>query len=426
LTETPHINPGVRSNPWQVALLVLINALVGGMVGLQRTLVPLVGTEEFGLNAGVIVGSFIIAFGLVKAVTNLASGILADRFSRKTVLITGWLAALPVPFLLAWGPSWSWIVTANVFLGLSQGFTWSMTVNMKIDLALPRERGLVMGLNEAAGYGAVGITALLTGYLAAIYGLRPEPFYIGIAYALLGLLFSLFLVRDTLALTQREAGNYQQADELSRGTGWVVLETSWRNKTLFSISQAGFVNNLNDGIAWVAFPLLFAAAGLTIQQTGLIIAAYPLVWGLGQLFTGPLSDRIGRKRLIVAGMTSQAIGYAAIAFGLATPFESGMAGAVILGVGTAMVYPVLIAAVSDASSPAWRATSLGVYRFWRDLGYAAGALLGGLVIAHLGLVWSIHTAAILTFLSGLAAWRWMRETLIVHRAPAVARPRPPK
>jgi MFS family permease len=407
------VDPGVRSNPWQVALLVLINLFVGGMVGLQRTLVPLIGTQEFGLDAGVVVSAFVIAFGLVKAVTNFASGILADRFSRKAVLVTGWLIALPVPFILAWGPGWRWIIAANVFLGLSQGLTWSMTVNMKIDLALPQERGLVMGLNEAAGYSAVGLTALLTGYLAAAYGLRPEPFYLGMAYAVLGLLLSLFLVRDTLPAAQMEARDdkYTEA-KVQRTIGWVALETSWRNRTLFSLAQAGFTKNLNDGIAWVAFPLLFSAAGLELEQTGLIIATYPLIWGLGQLSTGPLSDRIGRKRLIVAGMMLQAVGYSAIGLGLASPFAAGMMGAVLLGIGTAMVYPVLIAAVSDAASPAWRATSLGVYRFWRDLGYAAGALLGGVVIVHLGFVWLIHTAAMLTFLSGLIAWLWMRETLI--------------
>jgi MFS family permease len=402
---------GLRENIAQFSLLVLVNAFVGGMVGLERTLVPLVGTEEFGIGSEVLVFSFIIAFGLVKAVLNLASGVLADRFTRKTVLVAGWIAGLPVPFMLAWGPSWTWIVAANVLLGISQGLAWSMTVNMKIDLVGPEQRGLAMGLNEAAGYGALGATALFTGYVAASYGLRPEPFYIGIGYAILGLVLSVFLVQDTGRHARLEAGRHGDPGRVHSSTAHVFAETSWRNKTLFSVSQAGLVNNLNDGMSWGVFPLLFVANGVALTDVGLIKAVYPVVWGAGQIVTGLLADRIGRKPLIVWGMVVQAVGHVVIGFGLATPFLAGLIGSVLLGVGTAMVYPALLAAVGDVAHPAWRATSVGVYRFWRDLGYAVGALMAGIVAAMFGLVWAVHVAGLLTFLSGLVAWVFMRETL---------------
>lgn len=393
--------------------MVLVNAFVGGMVGLERTVVPLIGTGEFGIGSEVVVFSFIIAFGVVKALVNFASGVLADRFTRKAVLIAGWLVALPVPFMLGYGPSWAWIVAANVLLGVSQGLAWSMTVNMKIDLAGPRNRGLAMGLNEAAGYGAVGLTALLTGYLAARYGLRPEPFYIGIAYAAFGLLLSVFLVRDTRAHATLEATLHdgRSSSSLRPSTTHIFAETSWRDKTLFSVSQAGLVNNLNDGMSWGVFPLLFVASGVSLEGVGLIKAVYPVIWGVGQVVTGPLADRLGRKPLIVSGMIVQAFGHGVIGFGLATPFTSGMVGSVLLGIGTALVYPALLAAVGDAAHPSWRATSVGVYRFWRDLGYAVGALMAGVVAGSLGLIWSVHVAGLLTLLSGFVAWRLMRETL---------------
>jgi MFS family permease len=403
---------GLRENLSQFSLLVLVNAFVGGMVGLERTVVPLVGTEEFGIGSEVVIFSFIIAFGLIKAVLNLASGWLADRFTRKTVLVAGWIAGLPVPFMLAWGPSWSWIVAANVLLGVSQGLAWSMTVNMKIDLVGPRKRGLAMGLNEAAGYGAMGVTALLTGYLAASYGLRPEPFYIGIVYSALGLALSVLLVRDTREHARAEAAMHGPVERMPRpSTARVFAETSWRNTTLFSVSQAGLVNNLNDGMAWGVFPLLFIANGVTLEGVGLLKAVYPIIWGVGQIFTGSLADRIGRKPLIVWGMLLQAAGHAVIGLGLEAPMLAGLIGSVLLGVGTAMVYPALLAAVGDVAHPAWRATSVGVYRFWRDLGYAVGALMAGVVAAMLGLVWAVHVAGLLTFLSGLVAWALMNETL---------------
>ena len=403
---------GLRRNLAQFSLLVLVNAFVGGMVGLERTVVPLVGTEEFGIGSEVVVFSFIITFGLVKACVNLVSGVLADRFTRKMVLVAGWVVGLPVPFMLGYGPSWAWIVGANVLLGVSQGLAWSMTVNMKIDLVGPRQRGLAMGLNEAAGYGAVGLTALATGYLAAWYGLRPEPFYIGIVYSALGLLLSVFLVRDTRGHARLEASRHSAPGPTpTLSSGRVFAETSWRDRTLFSVSQAGLVNNLNDGMSWGVFPLLFVANGVSLEGVGLIKAVYPAIWGAGQILTGSLADRVGRKPLIVWGMLVQAGGHAVIGLGLAAPLLAGLVGSVLLGLGTAMVYPALLAAVSDVAHPTWRATSVGVYRFWRDLGYAVGALMAGVVAAMFGLVWAVHVAGILTALSGLLAWALMNETL---------------
>ena len=412
LRFTGTVRLGLRENLGQFSLLVLINAFVGGMVGLERTVVPLVGTEEFGIGSELVVFSFIVTFGLIKACVNLVSGVLADRYTRKRVLVAGWVVGLPVPFMLAYGPSWSWIVGANVLLGVSQGLAWSMTVNMKIDLVGPGRRGLAMGLNEAAGYGALGLTALATGYVAARYGLRPEPFYFGILYSAVGLVLSVLLVRDTRGHATLEASTHAASEPIDRpSTAHVFAETSWRNKTLFSASQAGLVNNLNDGMSWGVFPLLFVANGVSLEGVGLIKAVYPAIWGVGQIVTGALADRIGRKPLIVWGMLVQAAGHAVIGFGLDAPLLSGLIGSVLLGLGTAMVYPALLAAVGDVAYPAWRATSVGVYRFWRDLGYAVGALMAGMVAALFGLVWAVHVAGILTALSGLLVWAQMKETL---------------
>ena len=409
-TETLRL--GLRENLPQFSLLVLINAFVGGMVGLERTVVPLIGTKEFGIGSEIVVFSFIITFGLIKACVNLVSGLLADRYTRKTVLVAGWIVGLPVSFMLAYGPSWAWIVAANVLLGISQGLAWSMTVNMKIDLVGPSRRGFAMGLNEAAGYGALGLTALATGYVAARSGLRPEPFYFGFVYSVLGLALSVFLVRDTRGHARLEASAHNPFESIERpSTAHVFAETSWRNKTLFSASQAGLVNNLNDGMSWGVFPLLFVANGVSLEGVGLIKAVYPVIWGAGQIVTGSLADRIGRKPLIVGGMLVQAAGHAVIGLGLAAPLLAGLAGSVLLGLGTAMVYPALLAAVGDVAHPAWRATSVGVYRFWRDLGYAVGALMAGIVAGIFGLVWAVHVAGILTALSGLLAWAQMSETL---------------
>lgn len=406
------ISLGLRENWQQFSLLVLVNMMVGGMVGLERTVVPLVGTEEFHIQSDVVVFSFIIAFGVIKAFTNLISGVLADKYTRKKVLIWGWLVGLPVPFILAFAPSWNWILFANVLLGISQGLAWSMTVNMKIDLVGKKSRGLAMGLNEAAGYGAVGLTALLTGYLASHYGLRPQPFYIGIAYTLVGLLLSIFVIQDTRKFAQLEARQVSTDESAHKSNLWSVFkETSFKNKNLFSISQAGLINNLNDGMSWGVFPLLFTSIGVGLEGIGWIKAVYPVVWGVGQIVTGPLADKIGRKPLIVWGMFVQVLGHIIIGFEWLEPLTSGLTGSVLLGIGTAMVYPALLAAVSDTANPNWRASSLGVYRFWRDMGYAIGALMAGIVGNFFGLEWAVHIAGLITFISGIIVWIRMKETI---------------
>ena len=406
------ISLGLRENWQQFSLLVLVNMMVGGMVGLERTVVPLVGTEEFHIQSDVVVFSFIIAFGVIKAFTNLISGVLADKYTRKKVLIWGWLVGLPVPFILAFAPSWNWILFANVLLGISQGLAWSMTVNMKIDLIGKKSRGLAMGLNEAAGYGAVGLTALLTGYLASHYGLRPQPFYIGIAYTLVGLLLSIFVIQDTRKFAQLEAWQVSTDESAHKSNLWSVFkETSFKNKNLFSISQAGLINNLNDGMSWGVFPLLFTSMGVGLEGIGWIKAVYPVVWGVGQIVTGPLADKIGRKPLIVWGMFVQVLGHVVIGFEWFQPLTSGLIGSVLLGIGTAMVYPALLAAVSDTAHPNWRASSLGVYRFWRDMGYALGALMAGIVGSFFGLEWAVHIAGIITFISGIIVWIRMKEAI---------------
>jgi MFS family permease len=405
---------GIRQNLGQFSLLVLINAFVGGMVGLERTIVPLLGSEEFRLASTFAITAFIVSFGVTKALVDLVSGPMADRWGRKPLLMLGWLFGLPVPFLIISAPTWSWIVVANVLLGMNQGFAWSMTVLMKIDLAGPVRRGLAMGLNEFAGYGTVGLTALATGYIAASTGLRPRPFYLGIGYAVAGFLLSA-LVRETSEHVRHEArftGNGVLHRDSERPTFWSVFAlTSWRNRTLFGACQAGLVNNLNDGMAWGIFPLFFAAHGMAIAEIGVIKAVYPFVWALGQLVTGPLSDRWGRKGLIVWGMWVQALAHPLIALGASfNVWASGVSGAMLLGLGTAMVYPSLLAAVSDVAHPAWRARSLSVYRSWRDLGYAVGAAIAGFVAGAFGLAWSIHVAGLLTFVSGIVAWFTVRET----------------
>ena len=407
------ISLGLRENWQQFSLLVLVNMMVGGMVGLERTVVPLVGTEEFHIQSDVVVFSFIIAFGVVKAFTNLISGVLADKYTRKKVLIWGWLVGLPVPFILAFAPSWNWILFANVLLGISQGLAWSMTVNIKVVLVGKENRGLAMGLNEAAGYGAVGLTALLTGYLASYYGLRPQPFYIGIAYTIVGLLLSIFVVRDTRKFAQLEAIQVS-TDETAHKPNlwWVFKETSFKNKNLFSVSQAGMINNLNDGMSWGVFPLLFMSMGVGLEGIGWIKAIYPVVWGLGQIVTGPLADKIGRKPLIVWGMLVQVLGHIIIGFEWFEPLTSGLIGSIFLGIGTAMVYPALLAAVSDTANPTWRASSLGVYRFWRDMGYAIGALMAGIVGSFFGLEWAVHIAGFITLISGIIVWIRMKETIV--------------
>ncbi|MDO8484955.1 MAG: MFS transporter [Candidatus Limnocylindrales bacterium] len=397
---------GLRANAGQFALLVGVNALVGGMVGQERAVVPLMASETFGLTATYSALTFLVAFGAAKAVTNLLAGSLADRFGRKPVLVAGWIVGLPVPFVLILAPDWAWVVAANVLLGINQGLTWSTTVLMKIDLAGPRRRGLALGLNEASGYVAVGITAFLTGLVAESAGLRPAPFFIGIAIAGMGLGASVLLVHETHGHAAIEGGPSGSAPaDAWRRLAW---RTSLTDPSLSAASQAGFFNNLNDGLAWGLLPIVQAAAGLSIGQIGLLAAAYPATWGLTQVATGALSDRVGRKRLIAAGMVLQAVAIASIA--VWTGFVPWLAAAVALGLGTAMVYPTLIAVVADVAPARQRGSIVGVYRFWRDFGFAAGAILIGLLADRFGASASILVVAALTAGSGLIVALRMRET----------------
>jgi len=402
----PRVRLGLRENWRQFALLVLINAFVGGMVGIERTVVPLIGSEEFGIASTTIVVSFIVSFGIVKALANLVSGQLADAWGRKRVLVLGWLAGLPVPFMIMWAPSWGWVVAANALLGINQGLAWSMTVLMKVDLVGPKSRGLAVGLNEFAGYLAVGVTAFLTGYLASRYGLRPVPIYPGVGYAVLGAILSITLVRDTREHVRLEAAAAAQ-QSIPASFREIFMLTSFRDRNLFAASQAGLVNNLNDGMSWGIFPLFFASFGLGVERIGILKAIYPAIWGILQVATGQLSDRWGRKGLIVAGMWIQSGGLFLTA--ATRQFEWWLVGSLLLGLGTAMVYPTLIAAVSDAAHPTWRARSLSVYRFWRDLGYAIGALSAGIIADIFGMAWAIGAIAALTFLSGMVVALVMRD-----------------
>src|SRR5438128_8464500 len=409
LPETPSpIRLGLGANWRQFTLLVVVNAFVGAMVGLERTVVPLIAQADFGLVSKTVVLSFLVSFGAVKAAANLAAGGLADRVGRKRILVAGWLAGVPVPLLLIWAPSWAWVVFANVLLGVNQGLCWSTTVIMKIDLVGPERRGLAMGLNEFAGYVAVSLSALLTGYLAASHGLRPAPFYPGIAFAVLGLLLSVFAVRDTHGHARVEAR--QRASEQSRpGFARVLLLTTWRDRALFAASQAGMVNNLNDGMVWGLIPVFLAARGVTLDRIGVVTATYPLVWGMGQLATGALSDRWGRKWMIASGMWVQAVGITAFVVGRS--FSSWMAGATLLGIGTALVYPTLLAAVSDVAHTGWRASAVGGYRLWRDSGYAVGAISAGLLADAFTMPVAIGAIGALTLVSGVVVAGGMYETL---------------
>ena len=393
---------GLRRNAGQFALLVAVNGLVGGMVGQERTVVPLLAHDVFGLTGFTVVLSFVLAFGVTKALTNLAAGALADRYGRKPVLVAGWLVGLPVPLVLIWAPDWGWVILANVLLGVNQGLAWSSTVIMKIDLVGPARRGLAMGLNEAAGYGAVALTALATGFIAAQAGLRPAPFFLGLAIAGLGLGASVVFVRETRGHVALE----NQGAALRWRT--VAARSTFRDPTLSAVSQAGLVNNLNDGMAWGLLPLFYASHGLGIAEIGILAAAYPAVWGLGQIGTGALSDRIGRKRLIVGGMLVQAVAIGMIA--ITATFGAWLLAAVLLGLGTAMVYPTLLASVADVAAPSSRGAAIGVYRLWRDLGFAVGAIVAGILADRAGMPFAIGFVAVLTGASGVVVLSRMRET----------------
>ncbi len=417
------IQLGLRANWRQFTLLVIVNAFVGAMVGLERAVLPLLAERDFGLASRAAILSFIVSFGVVKALTNLLAGRLSDRLGRKRILVVGWLIGLPVPLLIIAAPTWGWIVGANVFLGANQGLCWSTTVIMKIDLAGPARRGLAMGLNEASGYLAVSLAALSSGYLATTYGLRPAPFLLGVGFALAGLALSVLVVRESHGHARHEARLAGAGPGNAGALGFrrVLVLASWRERALSAASQAGMVNNLNDGMAWGLLPLYFAAAGIPVGRIGLLAAIYPAVWGLGQLATGALSDRIGRKGLIVAGMWTQAAGIAALV--VTRPFAPWLGAMALLGLGTAMVYPTLLAAVSDVAAPDWRASAVGVYRLWRDLGYVLGALLAGVVADRLGAGAAILATAALTFASGVVVLLRMYETLPPRwRAPEDQRP----
>jgi MFS family permease len=406
---------GLARNWRQFSLLVLVNAFVGAMVGLERTILPALAEQEFHLAARAAILTFIVVFGVTKALTNYLAGRFSDRVGRKPVLVAGWLIAVPVPFMLMWAPSWNWILVANVLLGASQGLTWSTTVIMKIDLVGTARRGLAMGLNEGAGYIAVAIVAFTTGYLAASYGLRPWPFALGIVFAAAGLLLSVFAVRETRGHARREAESAPRAMTPAAG---VFAHTSLLDRDLSTVTQAGLVNNLNDGMAWGLFPMIFAAAGLGLDKIGLLAATYPAVWGLGQFAAGGLSDRVGRKWLIASGMWLQGGAIAWLAG--SGSYGAFMAGAALLGVGTAMVYPTLLAVIADVAHPSWRASAVGAYRLWRDLGFAVGAVISGVAADLFGLRAAVGIVAALTFVSGLIVALRLRETLLDRGAAACA------
>ena len=418
------IKQGLRQNLGQFIILIAVNAFVGGMIGLEQTVVPLIGKEVFGIESNAIILSFIASFGLVKAFLNLYAGTLAEKWGRKKVLITGWLFGIPVPFILLFAPDWNWIIFANVLLGVNQALAWSMTVNMKIDLVGKERRGLALGLNEFSGYISVAVVGIATGYLASIYGLKPYPFYLGIGFAVLGTLLSWVIVKDTkqfmqLELKNREAPlrpekNYNSTasnnDSSSNLTfKRIFAQTSWRNRNLLAVSQAGLVNNLVFGVTWGLFTLYFASFNLNVNTIGLLKSIHPGVWGILQLFTGSLSDRVGRKKLIYPGMMVQAAGVWTVLF--ANSMYGWIAGMSLLGIGSALVYPTLLAAISDVAHPRLRATSLGVYRFWRDLGFVFGAIGVGFIADIINRNVAINLVGWIALASGFFVLIVMRETI---------------
>ena len=410
-TTNPEPRLGLRANLAQFCLLVAVNALVGGMVGQEQTVLPLLAREHFHLTRYTFLLTYVLVFGITKAVTNDLAGTWSDRVGRKPVLLAGWLIAIPVPLLLIWAPSWAWVVAANVLLGINQGLTWSTTVVMKIDLVGPRQRGLAMGFNEAAGYGALALTAMLAGYLAAKYGLRPAPFLLGLCYALIAVGVCALFVRETRDHAHLEAAQHaaRQPGQRARPTNrQIFTRTSFTEHALSAASQAGLVNNLNFGISWGLFPILFATIGMPVDRIGVLVAVYPAVWGVGQIATGALSDRWGRKHLITAGMLTQAAALALIATGHS--FSWWLAATALLGAGTAMVYPTLLAVIGDVAHPLWRARAVGVYRLWRDSGYAAGAVVGGVAADLWGIRAAVWAATAISIASGLVVAARMYET----------------
>ena len=413
------IRLGLRPNIYQFLILVLVNAFVGAMVGLEQTVVPLIGKDTFHIESNTLILSFIASFGMVKAILNLLAGNLSDRWGRRKVLILGWIFGLPVPFILLFAPNWNWIVFANVLLGINQGLAWSMTVNMKVDLVGKKNRGLALGFNEFAGYISVAIVGFVTGYLASSFGLKPYPFYIGIAFAILGFLISWLVVKDTrkytaLEIKNEESNNIGIVDNNNNSSKGhlhfkeVFIQTSWKDRSLLAVSQAGLINNLIFGVSWGLFTLYFAAFGTSVNDIGFLKALHPGIWGVLQLVTGSLSDRLGRKILIYPGMIVQAIGVWIVLF--TNSFFGWIVGMSFLGIGTALVYPTLLAAISDIAHPRWRATSLGVYRFWRDLGFVFGAVGIGFIADILSISIAIQFVAWVALASGIFVLVVMRET----------------
>lgn len=388
------VKTGLKENWRQFTLLVIVNAFVGGMVGLERTIIPEIAESDFGMAAKTAILSFIVVFGISKAITNYYTGRLANRFGRRNLLVLGWIIGLPVPILLIYAPDWDWVIAANILLGINQGLTWSSTVVMKIDLVGKKNRGLAMGLNESSGYLAVGLVAFLTGWIASEYGIRPYPFYLGLAFAIVGLLISVFFIRDTVHHVATEAAE-SHVGKLQH----VFWETSWKNPNLGSITQAGLINNLNDGMIWGLFPILLTGRGFTIEKIGLIVAIYPAIWGLGQLVTGRMADVFEKKKMLFWGMLLQGLVIVALAFAI-TPFQFIVLSS-LLGLGTAIVYPTFLAAIADNTHPGQRAESIGVFRLWRDLGYALGAIITGIIADRFGISTSVLCIGGITLLSAI-------------------------
>ncbi|HRF27893.1 MAG TPA: MFS transporter [Ferruginibacter sp.] len=392
--EMKKVQLGLKENLPQFTWLVLVNAFVGGMVGMERTLLPALAQGAFSMSAHSAILSFIVVFGITKAISNYYTGVLASRFGRRRLLIAGWIIALPIPFMIMYAPSWNWIIAANVLLGINQGLTWSSTVIMKIDLVGEKQRGFAMGLNEFAGYLAVALMAFLTGWLAARYGIRPYPFYTGVVLSLLGLFVSIFMIKDTRHHVAAEK-TVSQVPRLKN----IFFDSSWRHPQLGSVTQAGLINNLNDGMAWGIFPVLLASKGFSIAEIGLVTAVYPAVWGIGQLFTGKMADRFCKKDLLFIGMVLQAV--ALLLFAWASQWIHFMLLSMVLGWGTAMVYPTFLATIAENTHPSDRSQSIGIFRLWRDLGYAIGAIITGLLADWFEINFPIFFIGLLTLGSAI-------------------------